>query len=101
MLRLEWPLLAHSEQTRTLNHVLDLSSIHVISHKLFNLITRNMVFAIAFLFPADFEECPPDLTARGWRQLVVFDANVDAGFEGWVDSLDTVGGEEEGTLVVF
>ena len=85
-----------SQQLRRLEHILNLPPIHLIPRQ-----HIEFLVAEAMALGRGVEEIDPDVAARGFAELAVAHADVDAGLEGGVDVVDAVGSEEEDAFVVL
>ena len=86
-----------SQQLRRLEHILNLPPIHLIPRQHIKVFVTEVMLA----FGRRVEEIDPDVAARGFAELAVPHADVDAGLKGGVDVVDAVGGEEKDAFVVF
>ena len=82
-------LLPASQQTRDLEDVLDLATVHVHACELVQLHLRDRV-----ILRGRVQEIVPDSLARVDRQLLVVERDVDARLERGIERLNTVGGQE-------
>lgn len=89
--------LPRRQHLRRLHRTLNLSPIQLDRAQLIQIRGAD----IAFFFGQTHDEVGPDLAAgRGGEDFVV-EGDVDAGFEGWVEGFDAVGGQEHDAFVVF
>lgn len=96
MPQIQRPLLTRSQDGRRLDSALDLPTIErILSSHL------NVILAELSPRPEDLDEVGPDLGPGLFRQVLVGEGDVDAGFEGGVDGSHSVGGEDHDAFVVF
>ena len=92
------PALLTGEELRSLEHVLDLTAIHVVVRQLIQLLLTEIV---PFAIGGRIEEIDPNMSARGCAEFVVLHADVDTRLESGIDVIDSVGGKEEDAFVIF
>ena len=91
-------VLLTGEELRSLEHILNLTAIHVIVRQLIQVfVTETVLLAIE----GRTEKIDPNMSARGCAEFVILHADVDARLESRIDVVDSVGGEEENAFVVF
>jgi len=92
--------LIHSKRLRELDGASDLPPIEVVLHQLVQVdVVRDG--AIAFQRADVIEEVHPHLSARDVVQVVVVEGDGDTRVERLVNGFDSVGGQEEHTIVVL
>ena len=89
-------LAAHCKRARRADRVLDLPSVDRPLPEVAQLLVGHRVCGAHLL-----KEGTPDLNACVGRELLEVERDVDAREEGFIKSLDAVGGEEEDTTVVL
>ena len=86
----------HSKRMSRPNRILNLPPIDIPQSQRVNLLRSDGARS-----PDLGDESCPDLNFRFLRKIVKMESHVNTGEEGFVECLDTIGGEEEDTTVVF
>lgn len=97
------PLLARQQLGR-LEHVLDLSPVHLVARQAIQIRIREGVFLPSTgrgFGRSSLYEIGPNVAAGRERELLVFHADMNARLESSVDVFDPIRRKEEDTFVVF
>ena len=87
----------HSKRLRRPRRILNLSPINIPLRQRRNLLRRDQSRRSPDLRDKRF----PDLYFGFLRKIVEMERHVDTGEEGFVECLDSIGGEEKNTTIVF
>lgn len=93
MLELQCGFPRPRQQTRCLEHVLDLSPVELRLAQFVQLFLAESVRVGGAI-----QELAPDMASGGCIEIFVGQRDMDSGFEGWIDIFGSVGGEKENTL---